>query len=366
VCRHTTKPEISRSSQAQCSRLLRGGVLSDILVVDDNSPDGTAEIVESLIPKYQGRLFLLRRPGKQGGASAFLQSFEWGIQHGYDAMLAMDADFSHDPVYIPAMLEKIKDCDIVIGSRLVKGGGIKNRSPVRDLISYAASIYCRILLGAKIKDWSGGYNLWSAKALRAIDITGVVTRGYSFQFEMKYKALCAGCTVSEIPVIFPERKAGVSKMSVSYFIKALFDVPRIKLMCLNDPVKQFIKFAVTGGLGTITNLIVFFLCADIASLPEVPVSVFCFLIAGTQNYIINHSWSFARVTQATSPSIKKWLVFLCGSLAGLAVNIMVMKLIIMNFDLPYKFIAQAAGIASGMMVNFIASKFVVFRRRASI
>ncbi|MDR0713434.1 MAG: GtrA family protein, partial [Bacteroidales bacterium] len=125
---------------------------------------------------------------------------------------------------------------------------------------------------------------------------------------------------------------------------------------------QFIKFSLTGALGTITNLAIFFLCADIARLPEIPVSVFCFLIAATQNYIINHTWSFAEAGRKTLPRIKQWALFLCASLAGLAVNIAVMTLVLKSFTLPYKFIAQAVGIAAGMAINFTLSKSIVWRR----
>jgi len=336
---------------------------AEILVIDDSSPDGTAGIVENLQKQYGERLKLIVREGKQGGATAFLLGFSFCLENNYGAALAMDADFSHDPKYIPAMLEKLKTFDVVCGSRLVPGGGIENRSFLRDLISRGASVYCRLLLGFKIKDWTGGYNLWSAKALAAIDPKSVVTRGYSFQFEMKHKALCSGCTVAEVPIIFPDRAAGVSKMSGSYFIKALLDVPRIKLMCLNNTLKQLIKFAITGGLGTITNLIIFFLLVDKLHLPEAPVMVFCFLVAGTQNYIINHKWSFARIMRDTALSIKKWFEFLCGALAGLAVNMAVTILISHNFNLPYKVIAQACGILAGMFVNFTVSKLVVFKKQ---
>jgi dolichol-phosphate mannosyltransferase len=335
----------------------------DMLVVDDNSPDGTANIVENLMAKYHDRLRILKRPEKQGGASAFLQSFEWGIRHGYDAMLAMDADFSHDPQYIPLMLEKAAEYDVVIGSRFIrKGDSIKNRSFLRNIISHGASLYCRILLTPSIRDWTGGYNLWSKKALEQIDIPSIFTRGYSFQIEMKYKAVRSNCAIAEIPIIFPDRVRGLSKMPPAYLIKALADVWRIKFYRIrNNLIKQMIKFAVTGGLGAITNLLLFFLFADIAKLSAVPVSVFCFLISGTQNYYLHHKWSFARNTCGTALSIRKWLLFLCSALLGLSVNIAVMSIMLQTIILPYKVIAQACGILAGMVINFIAAKFVVFR-----
>jgi putative flippase GtrA len=128
-------------------------------------------------------------------------------------------------------------------------------------------------------------------------------------------------------------------------------------------ITQFFKFGITGGLGAITNLSIFFLLADVVKLPEIPVSIVCFIIAGTQNYFLNHLWSFREYTEKTPVSLLKWAMFLTGALLGLAVNITVMKLVIIHFDLPLKFIAQACGIASGMIINFIISKFIIFGRR---
>jgi len=126
---------------------------------------------------------------------------------------------------------------------------------------------------------------------------------------------------------------------------------------------EFLKFGITGGLGSITNLLIFFLLADLSKLPEIPVSILCFIVAGTQNYFLNHLWSFREYTGKTPVSVKKWLAFLSGALLGLGINIAVMYTIVNNFTLPWKFIAQACGIAAGMFANFIISKFVIFRRK---
>jgi dolichol-phosphate mannosyltransferase len=337
---------------------------TEVLVIDDNSPDGTAAIVEGLIARCGARLSLIKRPGKQGGATAFLTAFEWGLAKGFDAMLAMDADFSHDVKYIPGIIEKAAEADVVIGSRLVKGGAIENRSWTRNLLSRGASLYCRQILGCPLKDWTGGYNLWTKNALRKIGIAGIVTRGYSFQIELKYKAFLQKCRIVETPVVFPDRKAGLSKMPKSFLIKALLDVWRVKFMCVRSAaLKEFFKFGITGGLGTITNLALFFFCADVFKLPPVPVSIGCFIIAGTQNYLLNHLWSFARNMRGTTISLARWLLFLCASLAGLAVNIAVMTTVLRYANPPYKFIAQACGIAVAIFINFATSKFFVFRRK---
>jgi putative flippase GtrA len=153
-------------------------------------------------------------------------------------------------------------------------------------------------------------------------------------------------------------------MSKKIFVEALFNMWKIKKITGRDSgIDQFIKFAVTGALGTVTNLLIFFLCADIFHLPEIPVSIFCFLIAASQNYYVNHRWSFRQNTGTEALSIKKWLEFTGASLLGLAVNIIVMKAVLLNFSPAFKVIAQACGIASGMVINFILSKMFVFRKK---
>ena len=198
-----------------------------ILIIDDNSPDGTAAVVEK-IAEHNSSLHILRRAGKQGGASAFLEGFAWGIKNGYDTLLAMDADFSHDPKYIPQMIREIENADLVIGSRNVHGGRIENRTLIRNVITTCGSLYCRTILKCPIKDFTGGYNMWRSTTLEKIGLKSIVSRGYSFQIEMKYKAYRKGCRIVEIPIVFPDRKRGQSKMSGSFLFKALGDVWKIR------------------------------------------------------------------------------------------------------------------------------------------
>jgi len=200
---------------------------SNILVVDDNSPDGTGAAVEK-IAEGKPALHIMKRGGKLGGASAFLEGFSWGISNSFDILLAMDADFSHDPKYIPAMLKEIENADLVIGSRNVPGGGIENRSLFRNILTKFGALYCRVLLKCPIKDFTGGYNMWRKNTLEKIGLNEVVCRGYSFQIEMKYKSYKKGCRITEIPIIFPDRKKGQSKMSGSFLLKALGDVWKIR------------------------------------------------------------------------------------------------------------------------------------------
>ncbi|MHC6201683.1 glycosyltransferase [Breznakiellaceae bacterium SP9] len=335
-----------------------------ILVIDDNSPDGTARIVERIIEKYPEQLHILNRAQKQGLAAAYLAAFDWGLSRSYDVFLEMDADFSHNPEYIPEMLENIKTHDVVIGSRNVQGGGVEGWSLLRNILSKGGLFYSRTVLDCPLKDLTGGFTMWTKSSFQKIGLQNIISKGYSFQVEMKYRAWAAGCAITETPIIFTDRKLGSSKMSKKIFFEALLNIWKIKRsVSVNTALNQFVKFAVTGGLGTITNLVIFFLCTDIFKLPEIPVSIGCFLIAGTQNYIINHKWSFADKTVQTPLAVKQWFLFLCASLLGLFVNITVMQSIIRNFPLPYKFIAQACGIAAGMIINFALSKLFVWRKK---
>jgi len=335
-----------------------------ILVIDDNSPDGTADIVERLIEEYPSRLHILKRPKKQGLGKAYLAAFDWGLSKGYDAFLEMDADFSHNPKYIPEMIKHIQNHDVIIGSRNIKGGGVEGWSFLRNCISKGGSIYSRIILRCPVKDLTGGFNMWTKSTLLKIGLDNILSEGYLFQVEMKYRAWRAGCSIKEIPIVFADRTHGTSKMSKKIFFEALLKIWTIKQSAKNTAIDQFAKFAITGGLGTATNLLLFFLFVDKMGLLEIPVSIGCFLVAGTQNYAVNHKWTFSSNTGNSALSIKKWLTFLSASLVGLSANIVVMQLMIINFNLPYKFIAQACGIAAGMAINFAFSKFLVFRRQS--
>jgi len=205
-----------------------------ILVIDDNSPDGTATAVEK-IAGDKSSLHIMKRSGKQGVASAFLEGFAWGINNSFDILLAMDADFSHNPKYIPLMLKEIETADLVIGSRNVAGGVIENRKWVRNILTKGGALYCRTILKCPVRDFTSGYNMWRSTTLQKIGLESVFSRGYSFQIEMKYKAYLKHCHIVEIPIVFSDRKRGQSKMSGSFFFKALGDVWKIR------------KYNYTGG-----------------------------------------------------------------------------------------------------------------------
>lgn len=199
-----------------------------ILVVDDGSPDGTGNAVKTMQAVYPDSLNLLERAGKSGLADAYLTGFRWGEERGYDVFLEMDADFSHKPEYIPVMLKQIQENDVVIGSRNIKGGAVEGWSALRNFISKGGSLYSRMVLHCPVKDLTGGFNMWTRKALDAINLDKVISRGYSFQIEMKYRAYRSGMKIKEIPIIFPDRQAGKSKMSKKIFVEAFIKIWKIR------------------------------------------------------------------------------------------------------------------------------------------
>ncbi len=199
-----------------------------ILVVDDSSPDGTGQLADRLSEEYSGRVFVLHRPAKSGLATAYLQGFAWGLEREYTHFLEMDADFSHDPKYLPAIFEAGEVHEVVIGSRNIPGGSTAGWSWKRNLISKGGSLYARLILWCPIRDLTGGFNLWSRHALEAIKLDSIISRGYSFQLEMKYIAYRRGLSFKEIPILFTDRKYGQSKMSGSIFREALINVWKLR------------------------------------------------------------------------------------------------------------------------------------------
>ena len=197
------------------------------LVVDDNSPDGTAKIVEEKI-KADPRVHLLLRQKKEGLGKAYLAGFRWALDKGYDVIVEMDADFSHRAVDLKQMLEVLKGADAVVGSRWVKGGGTINWGLGRKIISRGGSFYSRMILGYPVRDWTGGFNAWRRKVIEYFFVNQIESNGYSFQIELKYKALKHGFKVVESPILFEDRRVGQSKMSGRIVREALWRVWKIR------------------------------------------------------------------------------------------------------------------------------------------
>lgn len=209
--------------EAITSAVLKTSDQLHILIVDDNSPDGTGKKVQQLMAK-ESRLHLLSREGKQGLGKAYIAGFRWGMDNGYEVLVEMDADFSHRPEDLKPLLEKLNNADFAVGSRYVHGGRTVNWGLIRKIISRGGGIYARLILGFPLNDWTGGFNAWKAPVLQKMNLSTVKSNGYSFQIELKYKALKLGFVGAESPIVFEDRRLGQSKMSLKIVTEAFWRV----------------------------------------------------------------------------------------------------------------------------------------------
>lgn len=202
-----------------------------ILVIDDNSPDGTGDIADK-ISADNPRVFVLHREKKEGLGQAYIAGFKWALERDYDYIFEMDADFSHDPKYLPDFLENIKENDVVLGSRYISGVNVVNWPMMRLLLSYYANFYTRIVTGIPLRDGTGGFKCFRRKVLETIDLDDVRSNGYSFQIEVSFRAWKKGFRIKEIPIVFVDRIAGQSKMSKKIVSEAVFMVWRLRIWSL--------------------------------------------------------------------------------------------------------------------------------------
>jgi len=216
---------IVRATAAELERAVPGD--HRILVVDDNSPDGTGALADSLaleLPSVE----VLHRPGKAGLGQAYLAGFALALEAGAQMVIEMDADFSHDPRYVPELIAATGEADLVLGSRYVAGGGVRDWGLVRRLVSRGGGLYARLILGIHVRDLTGGFKCIRREVLEAIDLPSVQAEGYVFQIEVTYRAVLAGFRVREVPIVFSDRTAGKSKMSSRIAIEAIWRVPTLK------------------------------------------------------------------------------------------------------------------------------------------
>lgn len=199
----------------------------NILIVDDNSPDGTAIIVKNLM-KNDSRIHLIERPSKQGLGTAYITGFKFAIENGYEAVFEMDGDFSHNPEDLPRFLEALEDADLVIGSRYLTGVNVINWPLRRLILSYFANVYTRIVTGMPIRDATGGFKCFRVESLKKIDLGKIHTNGYGFQIEINFLFWVKGLRVKEMPIVFVDRRNGVSKMSKRIILEAIFLVWKLK------------------------------------------------------------------------------------------------------------------------------------------
>ncbi|MFH1295697.1 MAG: polyprenol monophosphomannose synthase [Bacteroidota bacterium] len=212
----------------------------NLLVVEDNSPDGTAQIVKSLMQEYPGRLFIKERKGKLGLGTAYIHGFKWGLKQGYDFIFEMDADFSHNPDDLLRLYDTARNHggDLVIGSRYITGVNVVNWPIGRVLMSYYASSYVRLITRMKIRDTTAGFKCYRSEVLKAIDLDKIRFMGYAFQIEMKFTSWKLGFNLIEIPIIFTDRTLGESKMSKGIFKEAVMGVIKLKWNSLFHKYKR--------------------------------------------------------------------------------------------------------------------------------
>ncbi len=201
---------------------------AQILIVDDNSPDGTGEIA-ARVAAEQESVSVLHRPRKEGLGPAYIAGFRRALAEGAGLILEMDSDFSHQPAYLPRLLDAAQQADLVIGSRYVVGGGVGDWGAWRRAISRGGSAYARLALGVEIHDLTGGFKCFRREVLEAIDLDSVRSRGYAFQVELTYRAIQNGFRVVEVPIVFRERRAGASKMNRAIIAEAVWRVPLLRL-----------------------------------------------------------------------------------------------------------------------------------------
>ena len=212
----------------------------DILIIDDGSPDGTANIVKGLIAgEFADRLHIVERSGKLGLGTAYIAGFRWALDHGYEYIFEMDADFSHNPNDLPRLYKACaaEGADVSVGSRYITGVNVVNWPIGRVLMSYYASAYVRTVLGVNLRDTTAGFVCYSRKVLDSIDFDAIRFKGYAFQIEMKFTALTLGYRIKEVPVVFVNRELGTSKMSGGIFSEALFGVMRLRWAKLTGKIR---------------------------------------------------------------------------------------------------------------------------------
>ncbi|HOI31667.1 MAG: polyprenol monophosphomannose synthase [Bacteroidales bacterium] len=210
-----------------------------VLIIEDNSPDGTAEIVKSLMPEFKDRLFIEERKGKLGLGTAYIHGFRWALQHHYGFVFEMDADFSHNPADLERLYHAcaVEGADLAVGSRYITGVNVVNWPMGRVLMSYYASAYVRFVTRMKVRDTTAGFVCYTRKVLESINLERIKFVGYAFQIEMKYTACKLGFTLKEVPIVFTDRTEGTSKMNKRIFKEAIFGVINLRLRGLTGKIK---------------------------------------------------------------------------------------------------------------------------------
>ncbi len=335
----------------------------DILVIDDNSPDGTSQIVKKIAKNNKGnKVFVLDRKKKEGLGKAYVAGFKWALDGKYQRIISMDADFSHDPKYLPIMLEKSKDYDLVIGSRYIKGGKIVGWQWHRYVNSYGANFFTRLILLLKPKDATAGFKCYSSDFLNSINLDKIIAGGYAFQVEMVNLAQEEDCKITEFPITFVDRQVGESKISgeLSRSIKTVFQLALRKKL-----YRQIIKFGVVGFIGTIIDLGFYNLFAIGLAANIYASRIISFTLAATSNYFLNRIWTFRSKEKRVA---RQFTQFFFISVIGLLMNLVIMKLLeSVVAPIESEFLRKNTPVLIAIVIvlfwNFFANKYWTFKEK---
>jgi len=325
----------------------------DVLVVDDNSPDGTGDFADTAA-KQDKRIHVLHRKEKAGLGAAYAAGFAWALEQQYDYVISMDADFSHNPNDIPRLLAERETAAIVIGSRYIPGGKIVGWDWKRYVNSYGANIVTKLLLSLPVRDATAGFKVYTRAFLQSLDLKQLISSGYAFQVEMLVEAHRQGFAIAEVPITFVDRRAGQSKIEgeMGKSAKVVF-----RLASQRRGLRQFVKFCVIGLLNVVVDWSIFFALDHYTSLHEV-IAKFCSFVAGaTNSYYFNRRWTFRSTSKDLGKEFGKF--FLVASIGSL-INTSIFWLVALQLGFP-KIVGLI--VATGVVTfwNFFTNKHWTFK-----
>lgn len=332
-----------------------------LLIVDDSSPDGTGDAVKKLISKYPRQLHLMTRLKKEGLGKAYVAGFRWALQRKYQFIVTMDADFSHNPKYLPTMLSVAtkEDADIVIGSRYVAGGGIRGWDWKRLINSRGANFVTHLMLGLKPKDVTAGYKIYNLRFLNKLSLDNLVASGYAFHVEMIYLAKEKGAKVVEVPIIFSDRRVGESKIAgeLKKSVKIVW-----RLFLRRRSVRQATKFMSVGLLNTFVDGGILFALVALADLDKIVARIISSSIALMSSYVLNKIWTFKSKSRDV---VKQFVLFIIINGLGLVWNNLLYGLMINKMHIYY-LLAMIIATAIVFVWNFGLSKTLAFKDKKQL
>lgn len=336
-----------------------------VLVVDDNSPDGTAEVVRGHQRKYGAeRLHLLvRKEGKAGRGSACMEGFSWAQRGGYQAVIEMDADLSHDPRDIPRFLEALRNADVVIGSKYLRESHIIGWEWYRKLLSRAANTYARLILRMPVRDYTNGYRCYGLRALALLPELQVDGKGFTVIPQLSYQLYLRGMRIIEIPIVFTNRRHGKSNMSLREIVESAFTILRIRSHFLHLHISQFLKFAIIGGSNTLLDLFLLALFVEVSAVPLRLAVVLADSLAITNAFFMNRWWTFRRkgfggqAGHIAVQYVKFLLVYGTSFLLGISITLFLAEIV----GVWYIF-AKICAIPPAAIWNYCWLHFGVFRK----